>query len=209
MRKFNTGIGLMVVMTLGFLTISSILLSEHTQAKNVSAFFSFNSEQNNQNSAKKKKKKSNKRKVVTPEIGETPKIPQPIKTQRNETKPKEEPKMKEPKMSAVSPGDWGGIGLAITVEENSVSMEFDCATAEITQKLVTDSSGNFKADGFFIPQTPGPIRKDVLPKRLPAVFEGKVSDNMMTMKITLAQTNVLIGDYSLELGKQVRLNKCK
>jgi hypothetical protein len=105
-------------------------------------------------------------------------------------------------------GTWGGTGIIMTVEKGSVHIEYDCASGEIPQALTLNENGEFKADGFHIGRRPGPTREDDPPKRIPATYIGKISGNIMTLKVTLTGDGSEIGEFSLERGKNVRLHKC-
>jgi hypothetical protein len=109
----------------------------------------------------------------------------------------------------VEAGVWGGAGINLAVEAESAGIEFDCAAAEISEKLYLDRKGNFKAAGVYIRQTPGPIRVDLPPKRQPAEFRGKVTDKKMTLEIVLTETDESAGRFTLERGQAGRLHKCR
>lgn len=116
--------------------------------------------------------------------------------------------MNLPKLSDVLPSNWAGSGMRLVIGESCVNMQFACAEGEITQKLQIDEHGNFSANGVYIRQNPGPLRVDSPPKHQSARYEGKISDKTMTLKITLTETNEVIGDFTLELNKKIRLQRC-
>jgi hypothetical protein len=126
---------------------------------------------------------------------------------KKKIKKTEKPKMTRQTQTAVSQGNWGGEGIRMSIEENSSAIEFACANAEISEKLLMDQSGNFKASGFFIRQRPGPQREGE-PQRLAAKFSGTVSGKNMSLKLTLTDSGETIGEYSLEQGKNVRIHRC-
>ncbi len=125
-------------------------------------------------------------------------------------KPKKvvKPTMNKVQRRNVSPGNWGGNGIRLVVEANSTAIEYDCAHGEITGVLTIDQNGNFDAKGFHTRERGGPIREGVLDRRDPAHYTGRISGNQMTLKVMMADTGDLIGDFQLELGKNVRLHKC-
>lgn len=116
--------------------------------------------------------------------------------------------MNQTKKKAVAPGDWGGEGIGLTVEDKGAKMQFDCAEAEITEKLMIDGKGNFSAKGNFLRRTPGPIRLKMLPKPQPAKFVGKITGKKMTLKVVLTETDEEIGNYRLERGKTAKIRRC-
>ena len=116
--------------------------------------------------------------------------------------------MKQSKHTPVSEGPWGGSGIRLTVGSKTTTIEYDCAEGEITEILAVDQNGNFDAQGFHSPQRGGPLRENAPDNRQPAHYRGKITGNTMTLKVTLRDKDTPIGDFQLELGKNVRLHKC-
>ena len=109
----------------------------------------------------------------------------------------------------LKPGKWGGSGIVVTVEKKSTSMIFDCADAEIEGAFKTRKSGSFNLTGNFTQKGHGPIRLDDLPKSQSAKFTGKVTGKKMTLKITLTDTDEVIGEYTLERDKESKMHYCR
>lgn len=129
---------------------------------------------------------------------------------KRKKKPKKavKPAMNKPQHTTVAPGSWGGNGIRLVVEPHSTAIEYDCAEGQITEVLMIDQNGNFDAKGVHTRQRGGPILKDDPQKGVPARYTGRISGNQMTLKVTLIENNTPIGDFNLELGKNVRLHKC-
>lgn len=134
---------------------------------------------------------------------------EPMPTATPPTTPKNEvPKTMKDDQIAVSMGMWADNGIILNVNEDSVDIQFACADARIDRPLMTDSGGNFSADGIFETLRPGPTRAGDSGNKKPAHFEGKITGNKMAIHIALTQTDEVIGQYNLELGKSVRLRRC-
>src|SRR5437764_9602438 len=88
-------------------------------------------------------------------------------------------KMHQTKTQRVAPGSFGGTGIIVTVKNNSVKIEYDCADGEISQQLKTDKNGNFKVDGSHLGPNVGPIRRDDQRKPELVRYEGKIVDKLM------------------------------
>lgn len=116
--------------------------------------------------------------------------------------------MNQTKLVAAAPGNWGGSGVGLVVEDSRTNIEFACADGEIEQKLMLDEQGNFSANGFYTQQLPGPVREDDPPKRQPARYEGKISGKTMTLKIVLTETKETVGNYTLEKDKYANIHRC-
>ena len=127
---------------------------------------------------------------------------------KKKTKRAVKPKMTQSKRFAVPTGDWGGNGIRLVVDANSTTIEYDCAQGEITEKLTIDRNGIFDAKGVHIQETGGPIRLDNPPQRKSARYTGRISGKVMTLKVTLTDGSTIVGEYDLELEKNVRLHRC-
>lgn len=117
-------------------------------------------------------------------------------------------RMLQTKKTKVAPGNWGGSGIGLDIEETTVVLEFDCATAEIPGNLMIDKAGNFSTSGVYTRRMPGALRIKLLPKPAAARFEGKISGKTMTLKITLTESDEKVGDYTLQRGKTRTIRRC-
>ncbi len=137
-----------------------------------------------------------------------------IQTDQTNTpkKSKKKRKVKEKPMNnklvEVPTGIWGANGIILNVEKSSAAIQYECADGIIEQPIKVDEKGNFEVTGFHIPQRGGPIRVDAKQVRQPALFEGKITGDKMTFKVTLTESKEVIGDFILEHGKTPRLQRC-
>ena len=101
---------------------------------------------------------------------------------------------------------WGGqhIGLVITVTGGTV--EYDCAEGEILEPIRV-VGGKFSALGLHYLGIGGPVGTDRVHPR-PARYEGNVKDDVMTMTVTLTDTQEKVGTYTLERGASPHVVKC-
>ena len=120
----------------------------------------------------------------------------------------ENSKTSQTKLYPVTPGNWGGSGIGVTIEKKAVKIQYDCAEGELRGPLKTDKAGNFKVEGLHTRHAFGPIRLNNLPKAEPALFEGKITGKVMKFKVTLIKTNEIVGEFTLERGKTGRLHRC-
>ena len=116
--------------------------------------------------------------------------------------------MNQNKLVAVPESDWGTTDIILRVEKEAVKIEYVCAEGEINEQLKVDEQGNFTANGVHIRHKPGPIREGVAPNRQPAKYQGKISGNKMSIRITFAESGEEIGNYTLERGKTPRMQRC-
>jgi len=118
------------------------------------------------------------------------------------------PRGTQPTSAPVKSGQWGGQHIAMTVGASRSDVEFDCGTATITGPLDADSAGAFSANGTFLPERPGPVTPDP-PASRPMRLSGTVKGDQMQVKIALTDKNEDLGDFSLTLGGDARLVKCR
>jgi hypothetical protein len=112
------------------------------------------------------------------------------------------------KLEPVTEGVWGGQSVSFTVEKDSVRIEFDCAEGAIPRQLKVDKNGMFRVDGTFTRHSPGPVRRDNQPQPEPAIYNGKVTGNSMTLKVTLVKNNESAGEFTTTRGKTPTLFRC-
>lgn len=118
------------------------------------------------------------------------------------------PKVNQSKPTSMSPGNWGATGVNFVVEETGVKIEYDCAAGEITQKVVLDEQGGFSADGVYTRRYPGALRVKFLPEPQPARYEGKISGDKLTLKVTLTQTGETLAEVVLQRDTTGRIHRC-
>jgi len=109
----------------------------------------------------------------------------------------------------LEPGRWGGQGAALTVVENSATVEFDCAMGYIRQPIALESDGRFSIPGEFVPDTGGPGRlSDADPRGSPAIFSGEVSDSRLLLHVDMPDEGRSIGPFTLIRSQAATLEKC-
>lgn len=121
--------------------------------------------------------------------------------------PKKEATMDLQTRIAVAAGNWGGEGIRLEIGDDSSALQFACAEGVISEKLFKDANGNFSATGSFTRRTPGPQREGGMAAQN-ASFVGRITGRSMTMKIVLTDSKTSVGEFTLELDKRVRLQKC-
>jgi hypothetical protein len=109
----------------------------------------------------------------------------------------------------VPAGVWGGKGIQITVTASGATIEYDCDAGRIDERLQTDASGKFIANGTHAFGRGGP-RYDGEPRPKPhaARYEGQVNGKKMDLTISLPDLGRKVGEFSVELGKRALLDRC-
>ena len=112
------------------------------------------------------------------------------------------------KLVAVPVSVWGADHIILSVAENGVTIQYDCADGLLEQALEMDEQGNFTANGVHVLRKHGPINIDDKKTRQPATYAGKISGNNMMLTVTLTETNKVIGEFTLERGKILEMTRC-
>ncbi|MGB9177819.1 MAG: hypothetical protein WCB68_01135 [Pyrinomonadaceae bacterium] len=105
-------------------------------------------------------------------------------------------------------GEWGGTHISLQVNGSDTTIEYDCAHGTIDQPLTLDRRGRFSAKGTHAREHAGPIRRGEQSNARPARYTGWINGNRMTLKVTLTDTNEMLGPYTLVRGREPRIVKC-
>ena len=136
--------------------------------------------------------------------------PMPTATPKQlKTKKKGKTKAMNTQLVSVPSGLWGGQGISVNVDAKSVNIQFDCADSRTEKPLMMDARGNFAADGIYFRQRGGPINSDDKQFHQPVRYEGKISGETMTLRITFTESKEVIGEYTLQHGKTPKLTRCQ
>jgi hypothetical protein len=107
----------------------------------------------------------------------------------------------------VPPGEWGAEHLTFSVSEEGAAVEFDCAHGKVDGPLQL-RRGRFEAEGRYVPERPGPVRRDESTEGRPARYRGAVRGRVMTLRVTVDDGTEL-GPYRLVLGRRGHVFKCR
>jgi hypothetical protein len=106
-------------------------------------------------------------------------------------------------------GVWGGPHIRLDVADDGTSaVELDCAHGTISEPVVPDHGGAFRAAGTYAREHHGPIREGEAGTDEPAVYSGRAKGGKMTLTITLTGSHEELGPFELVQGKTPRLTKC-
>ncbi|RLC51599.1 MAG: hypothetical protein DRI23_04665 [Candidatus Cloacimonadota bacterium] len=105
-------------------------------------------------------------------------------------------------------GVWGGEHIGMVVSDSSATLDYDCAYGTIDEPFITDDNGEFEVTGVHVIEHGGAIRIDETPDEHPALYQGKIKDNVMTLKVTLTDTGEEIGTFTLIQGAIPNVHKC-
>jgi hypothetical protein len=103
---------------------------------------------------------------------------------------------------------WGGEHIALEVTADGATLEFDCATASITKPLTVDAKGNFRAEGTFTRERPGPTMRNGNPAAS-ATFSGSIAGNTLHLHISSGAKSDGGEDYVLLRDQPGRVMKCR
>lgn len=106
-------------------------------------------------------------------------------------------------------GTWGGEHIGLEVTDGGGRVEYDCAHGTIDQKIDTDAGGGFEVRGTHVRERGGPVRKGVPEDRHPAVYKGRIKGDTMSLSVTESDTGESVGTFTLTLGRQPHVVKCR
>jgi hypothetical protein len=104
-------------------------------------------------------------------------------------------------------GEWGEKHIGLSLDAGGGRLEYDCAAGAIAEPLRPDAAGRFRAAGTHTPDQGGPDRIDYVPPRLPAVYEGRVTGNRMTLRVRVS-SGLTLGPFKLRRDVEPTLLKC-
>ena len=94
------------------------------------------------------------------------------------------------------------------VTARGATIEFDCGSGTIDGPIVLDRRSRFSARGTFTRGHGGPVRNDETNTGVAAIYSGKIVDDRMSLKITLAAPARTVITYDLTFGQMVKLRRC-
>ncbi|MDQ5823844.1 MAG: hypothetical protein M3441_06465 [Chloroflexota bacterium] len=105
-------------------------------------------------------------------------------------------------------GTYGGDHMAISVSATGMHIEFDCARASF-EGPISVVNGQFKAKGTFTRELGVQLDPDMMPPAQPAVLNGTLNGNALTITITLeGDAGMQVGPLTATRGKEPLLRKC-
>jgi hypothetical protein len=111
------------------------------------------------------------------------------------------------KQERVANGEWGGQHMRIQVADNGATLEFPCASGQITEPLALDGNNRFDVAGVYEIEGVGPARLGE-DNRRQARYTGKVNGQQMTLTIKLSASGETLGPFTFKLGALTRIVKC-
>lgn len=105
-------------------------------------------------------------------------------------------------------GVWGGDHIGMVVADSSATIEYDCAHGRIDEMIITDENGEFEVTGIHVFERGGPIRIDEVFEEHPALYQGSIEGEVMTLKVTVTNTGKEFGTFTLILGANPNVYKC-
>jgi hypothetical protein len=106
-------------------------------------------------------------------------------------------------------GLWGGEHIRMEVTAEQTKIEYDCAHATVSSRIVLDPRGRFVVKGTYFEEHGGPSRQGEEGHGYPVQFRGTVKRKDMKLTVTRTDTQQLIGTYSLTHGREAELVKCR
>ena len=100
------------------------------------------------------------------------------------------------KTDSTDEGIWGGPHVRLSMSEEGIQIEFDCAHGTINTPSGTDAQGRFDVPGTFVREGPGPIRVGRSPGARSARYSGRIEGKTMTLNVNLTEPDQAQGPIS-------------
>lgn len=113
------------------------------------------------------------------------------------------------KTDAAPVGDWGGEHISLQLSERGGKLEFDCAHGTIDQRITLDRQGGFDVTGTFVEEHGGPVRQNERGRSHQVRYTGRVREGKMKLTIRQSNTKKIVGTFTLALGEEAMLVKCR
>ena len=113
-----------------------------------------------------------------------------------------------PGTSAPVSGSFGGQHIGLVLGPEGGRLEYDCAAGTIDEPLILDRDGQFRARGIHSPGEGGPARIDHVPPALPALYEGRVRGDRMSLIVRVPSAGTVLGPVTLRRGTEPMLTRC-
>jgi hypothetical protein len=106
-------------------------------------------------------------------------------------------------------GTWGGEHIGLEVTEDGGRVEYDCAHGTIDQRIITDAGGGFELRGTHVRERGGPVRRGDPEDSHPAIYQGRIEGDTMTLTVEESDTGQSVGTFTLKLGREPHVVKCR
>ena len=109
----------------------------------------------------------------------------------------------------LSTGKWGGDHIEMTVTKAGAHLELDCAAGDIAEPITVSDRGLVSTRGTVTPERPGPVRLGDEPAPKDATYSGQLNGKTLTLDVTLVDDKRAYGHFTLILGQDGRVRKCR
>lgn len=105
-------------------------------------------------------------------------------------------------------GVWGGPHIEMVADQSGATIDYDCGVGAINGRLRPDARGDLVARGTHTFDSGGPYRVDEVPDTHPARYVAHVHDDTMTLTVTLTDTGLELGPFTLRRGERGDMYYC-
>ncbi len=105
-------------------------------------------------------------------------------------------------------GEWGGVGVRVTVSADGATLRFDCAAGTMDARPDPGEGGRFVVTGTHTAGVGLPVDPNNPPEPRPARYDGEISGRTMTFSITYTDTDRFISSYRAVHGREPDLTHC-
>jgi hypothetical protein len=105
-------------------------------------------------------------------------------------------------------GKWGGVNIELDVTDSGAQLQFNCAHGNIQGRIMTTPDGRFEATGEVIGYIGVEPPPNWRPIRIPAIYNGTITQNSLSIRITEQLTGKEIATFNLTKDADATFTAC-
>ena len=105
-------------------------------------------------------------------------------------------------------GVWGGEHIRLEAAIDSITIIYDCALGKIYGPLIPEGADEFTLFGTHTFETGGPVIPGARPDIHAAKFEGNIQSDVMILTVSLTDSLMVIGTFTLHYNSMGNVYRC-
>ena len=106
-------------------------------------------------------------------------------------------------------GTWGGEHVEVAfASAGTGTIQYDCAHGRIAAPITLGPGGTLRAAGEHIREHGGPVREGEAEDVHPAEYAGEIRGDRLSFTVTLTDSGIVLGPFSVRRGQASQLLRC-
>ncbi len=103
-------------------------------------------------------------------------------------------------------GKWGGPHIEMNATQKGITLEFDCAVGEITDRFTLKADNSFSVQGIYR-LLQGAAMANTQATNMPATYEGVLKGSKLELKVIVGAGST-VQSYVIEKNAEPNLVRC-